>query len=105
MLQDEGLSISDGYAIFQEKEVNSMHTPLSLCGEGDRVLIHRILGNGGFRKRLIEMGIRKGKELTIVRYAPLRDPMEISIDGCHVSLRVEEAEKIDVEKIQNRSNE
>jgi Fe2+ transport system protein FeoA len=31
--------------------------------------------------------------------------MEISIDGCHVSLRVEEAEKIDVEKIQNRSNE
>jgi len=82
-----------------------MHTPLSLCHEGDRVIIHRILGNGGFRKRLIELGLRKGKELTVVRYAPLRDPMEICIDGCHVSLRVEEAEKIDVEMIQNSSNE
>ncbi len=105
MLRGEGLSITEGYDNFLGKENRSMHTPLSLCHEGDRVLIHKVLGNGGFKKRLIELGLRKGKELHVVRYAPLRDPMEICIDGCHVSLRVEEAEKIDVEILHDSTNE
>lgn len=51
-----------------------------------------------FKKRLQELGFRKGKELSVVRYAPLRDPMEVEMGGFNISLRVEEAEEIEVEK-------
>lgn len=90
------LSFSSGYATFQDKDDSTMSTPLSLCREGDHVIIKKIEGHGGFKKRLHDLGFRKGKELSVVRYAPLRDPMEIEIGGSHISLRVEEAEQIEV---------
>ena len=73
-----------------------MSTPLSLCREGDQVIINKIEGRGGFKKRLIDLGFRKGKGLSVVRYAPLRDPMEVELGGSHITLRVEEAELIEV---------
>lgn len=88
-----------------EQTTVQSYKPLSLCREGNRVVIRKILGNGGFRKRLIELGLRRGKEIIVVRYAPLRDPMEVSIGGCHVSLRVEEAERINVEVMDPRPDE
>ena len=55
---------------------------LSDCIEGEIVTIQRIQGPELIRKRLIEMGFLKGKVLEIIRYAPLKDPMEIRIgDG------------------------
>ena len=94
--QTSSLSFSNGYDNFRSKDENTMSTPLSLCREGDRVVIKRITGHGGFKKRLLDLGFRKGKEMTVVRYAPLRDPMEVDLAGSHISLRVEEAEQIEV---------
>ncbi len=94
--QKSNLSFSDGYDSFHIKDDNTMSTPLSLCREGDKVIIKKIKGHGGFKKRLLDMGFRKGKELTVVRYAPLRDPMEVELTDSHISLRVEEAEQIEV---------
>jgi Fe2+ transport system protein FeoA len=42
------------------------------------------------------MGILKGTEVTIEKYAPLKDPMELVVKGYHVSLRIEEAAQINV---------
>lgn len=74
-----------------------MKKNLSQCREGDTVTISRLLGEGMFKKRLLELGFRKGKRLTVVRYAPLRDPMEVELDGYSISIRVEEAEEIEIE--------
>jgi len=94
--QHSNLSFLPGYDTFHTKDNNTMDTPLSLCREGDRVIIKKLTGHGGFKKRLLDLGFRKGKELTVVRYAPLRDPMEVDLTGSHISLRVEEADHIEV---------
>jgi DtxR family Mn-dependent transcriptional regulator len=70
---------------------------LSLCREGDRITVVKASGGGAVKKRLLEMGFTKGTEATIVKYAPLKDPMEVVVKGSHVSLRVCEAEQILVE--------
>ena len=67
---------------------------LSSCRKGDRVRIKKIEGKGAFKKRLSEMGLIKGAEITIHKYAPLRDPMELVIKGYHLSIRVEEADNL-----------
>jgi len=105
MLHTQSLSLSGEYDNFQDEAHRQMHTRLSLCHEGDKVQILKILGSGGFKKRLVELGLRRGKELKVVRYAPLKDPMEVCIDSCHVSLRVEEADKIDVKLISTKADD
>ena len=62
--------------------------------EGQRGRVLELRGEGGFRKRLREMGFVKGAEVYVEKYAPLYDPVEYIIKGYHVSLRREEAEKI-----------
>jgi Fe2+ transport system protein FeoA len=74
-----------------------MPKALSLCREGDKVYIHRIGGDGAFKKRLHDLGFRRGKSLSVVKYAPLKDPMEVELGGNHISLRVEEANRIEVD--------
>jgi len=63
---------------------------------GEKAVIVRVHGHGSFRKRLIEMGFIKGKEVKVVLNAPLKDPIEYEIIGYKVSLRREEARLIDV---------
>jgi Fe2+ transport system protein FeoA len=74
--------------------------PLSEFREGERGVITRLNGSGTFRKRLQEMGFIKGSEVFVEKYAPLRDPIELVIKGYHVSLRVEEAAQIMMEKVE-----
>jgi ferrous iron transport protein B len=64
--------------------------------EGDSGIITRIRGRGEFRKRIIEMGFIKGKKVTVIKAAPLQDPIEYRILDSDVSLRLEEADLIDV---------
>jgi len=71
---------------------------LSHCIQGDEVTITRVQGDRNFRLRLMEMGFSKGARLKIIKYAPLKDPMEVEIKGYRLSLRVREAEEVDVEK-------
>lgn len=73
--------------------------PMSLLEEGQRATIVRVGGHGPLRRRLLEMGLRKGVEIIVEKYAPLRDPLEVVVKGAHISMRVEEAESIFVENI------
>lgn len=72
---------------------------LSEMQEGQKGIVMRVGGQGSIRRRILEMGILKGTEVYVEKYAPLKDPLEIIVKGYHVSLRVEEAAQITVEKI------
>ena len=69
---------------------------LSELNTGEKGVIVKILGHGGFRKRIIEMGFIQGKIVEVVHKAPLQDPVEYQILGYHVSLRLSEASQIEV---------
>ena len=64
--------------------------------QGEKGIITKVRGRGAFRKRITEMGFVKGKEVTVIKHAPLKDPVEFSIMGYNVSLRRSEANLIDI---------
>ena len=66
--------------------------------EGEEGIILKIKGRGQFRHRLSEMGFVVGKSVTVIKKAPLRDPVEYRIMGYHISLRNSEAQLIEVER-------
>ena len=69
---------------------------LSELKTGERGVIVKVLGHGGFRKRIIEMGFIKGKTIEVLLNAPLQDPVKYRVMGYEVSLRHDEAELIEV---------
>ena len=69
---------------------------LSELKTGEQGVIVKVLGHGGFRKRIVEMGFNKGQTVEVVLNAPLKDPVKYRILGYEVSLRREEAEMIEV---------
>ena len=69
---------------------------LSELKTGERAVIVKVNGHGSFRKRIIEMGFVRGKLVKVVLNAPLKDPIEYEIIGYKISLRREEADKIEV---------
>lgn len=69
---------------------------LSDLKTGESAVIIRVLGHGGFRRRILEMGFVRGKEVVSVLNAPLRDPIKYSIMGYEVSLRRSEAAMVEV---------
>ncbi|MEX1350659.1 MAG: FeoA family protein [Desulfobacterales bacterium] len=72
---------------------------LSEMKEGQSATIVHVGGNGILRRRILEMGILKGTQIYIEKYAPLRDPLELIVKGYHVSLRVKEAAEIEVDNV------
>jgi Fe2+ transport system protein FeoA len=69
---------------------------LSDLKTGEHGVIVKVLGHGGFRKRIIEMGFIRGKEVEVLLNAPLQDPVKYKLMGYEVSLRRQEAEMIEV---------
>ena len=69
---------------------------LSELRTGERGVVVKVNGHGSFRKRIIEMGFVKGSKVKVILNAPLRDPIEYEIIGYKISLRREEAAKIEV---------
>ncbi len=69
---------------------------LSDLKTGERGIIVKVLGHGGFRKRIIEMGFVKGKTVEVLLNAPLQDPVKYKLMGYEVSLRHQEADQIEV---------
>ena len=69
---------------------------LSELGTGERGVIVKVSGHGSFRKRIVEMGFVRGNKVKVILNAPLRDPIEYEIIGYKISLRLEEASKIEV---------
>lgn len=69
---------------------------LSELKNGDKGVIVKVKGHGAFRKRIMEMGFIKGKEVKVIKNAPFRDPIEYSVMGYHISLRRSEAFLVEV---------
>ena len=69
---------------------------LSELKTGEKGVIVKVLGHGGFRKRIVEMGFIKGKTVEVLLNAPLRDPVKYKIMGYEISLRHQEADLIEI---------
>lgn len=69
---------------------------LSELKTGEKGVIIKVLGHGGFRKRIVEMGFIKGKTVEVLLNAPLKDPIKYQIMGYEISLRRQEAEMIEI---------
>ena len=67
--------------------------------EGDQVKILKMNGKGAIKQRLLDMGISRGEVVKVERYAPLQDPIQITVKGYSLALRITESELITVEKI------
>lgn len=84
---------------------------LSELHTGEKGIIVKVMGRGGFRKRIIEMGFIRGKEVEVIQNAPLKDPIHYKVMGYDVSLRRSEAALIEIisatayqNELQNQSN-
>ena len=83
--------------INKQDKINNTHTRL-LDDEpvGMTVQVVRVMGDGAFRQRLLEMGFVRGAQVTVLKNAPLKDPVEYMILGSHISLRHSEAAQVEV---------
>ena len=63
---------------------------------GQTVKVARLTGEGPVKRRIMDMGITKGVEITVRKVAPLGDPVEITVRGYELSLRKADAEMIEV---------
>ncbi len=66
---------------------------------GKSCKVTKVNFKGELHKRIMEMGLTPGTIVEVERYAPLGDPVEFKVKGYHLSLRKDEADKIEVEKI------
>ena len=69
---------------------------LSELSTGEKGVIIKVMGHGGFRRRIVEMGFVKGKTVEVILNAPLKDPIKYKIMGYEISLRRQEASMIEV---------
>ena len=65
---------------------------------GDTGSVRDLSATGALGQRLMDLGFYPGARVRVVRTAPLVDPVEIELDGCHVSLRHEEADLVEVDR-------
>ncbi|MBQ7159478.1 MAG: ferrous iron transport protein B [Treponema sp.] len=72
---------------------------------GETVRIEKLGGNGELRQHFLDMGIIPGAEITLVKYAPLGDPMEFRLHGYELTLRVADAEQIAVSPVEKTTVE
>ena len=69
---------------------------LSETKPGDSVSIKKVLAEGKLGQRLMDLGLYPGVEIEVIRNAPLKDPMEIKINGYYISIRHGEAEYVEI---------
>lgn len=77
---------------------------LSDLKTGESAVIQNVGGQGELRQHFLDMGIIPGAEVTLVKFAPMGDPMELQVHGYELTLRLAEADKIQIQKIIERSN-
>ncbi len=65
---------------------------------GETVIVRKLGGDGALRQHFLDMGVIPGTEITVVKYAPMGDPVELLIHGYVLSLRLSDAEKIEVDE-------
>jgi Fe2+ transport system protein FeoA len=81
-----------------------MEKRLSELRPGEKGIITRVNGSGAVKKRLLDMGLVKGTEVTMIRKAPLGDPIEFLLKGYNLSLRKVESDNVYVSVKGNLEN-
>ena len=71
---------------------------------GKSAVITRVGGEGALRQHFLDMGVIPGAEVTVVKFAPMGDPMELQIHGYELTLRLADAAQIDIRPIPERTN-
>lgn len=66
---------------------------------GETVKVVRLHGQGAIKRRIMDMGITKGVQIYVRKFAPLGDPMELQVRGYELSLRKADADMIEIEEI------
>jgi ferrous iron transport protein A len=64
---------------------------------GETAKVVRLSGEGAVKRRIMDMGITKGVQVTVRKVAPLGDPIELTVRGYELSIRKDEAAKVEVE--------
>lgn len=64
---------------------------------GENVKVVKLHGEGAMKRRIMDMGLTKGVEVTVRKVAPLGDPIEVTVRGYELSIRKADAETIEVE--------
>ena len=70
---------------------------------GTPVVVQHVGGDRAFRRRMMELGLLPNTAVEVVRVAPLGDPMELRVRGCHLSIRKQEARAIAVAPVAGRA--
>ena len=63
---------------------------------GKTAIIHSVGGSGALRQHFLDMGLIQGTEVTVVKYAPMGDPIELKLHRYELTIRLDDAEKIQV---------
>ena len=77
---------------------NSVHT-LKGLKIGSSATIKKVGGEGALRQHFLDMGLIPGTEIKVVKYAPMGDPMEVKLRGYELTLRLDDADKIEITDI------
>ncbi len=64
---------------------------------GETAKVVRLSGEGAVKRRIMDMGLTKGAQVTVRKVAPLGDPIELTVRGYELSIRKDEAAKVEVE--------
>ena len=72
---------------------------------GESAVITTVGGSGALRQHFLDMGMIPGVEVTLVKYAPMGDPMELRLHGYELTLRLADAEQIEIEEVQKAGAE
>ena len=75
---------------------------LNQLAAGKTAVIRRVGGEGALRQHFLDMGVIPGAEITLVKFAPMGDPIEFRISGYALTLRVDDAREIEIEQVCDR---
>ena len=87
-----------------EKHESSTTMTLRELKIGESAKITAVGGEGALRQHFLDMGVIPGAEVTVIKFAPMGDPVELQIHGYELTLRLDDAAQIQIEKISERSN-
>ena len=76
--------------------MSETNTTLDQLNPGQSAKLKKIHGKGAVRRRLMDMGLTRGVEISVVKTSPLGDPVDYLVRGYHLSLRKAEAQMIEV---------
>ena len=72
---------------------------------GETARVEKLGGDGALRQHFLDMGIIPGTEITVVKYAPMGDPVELRLHGYELTLRLADAEQIEVTPVTAKKTE